>query len=156
MMGQTILRRGRRSLQRMALDPKARSAGLVLFFGGSGFLLSAAGLTGWPQPLAMGMICATTGWRALVMSLGAMVGYPVFWGSGGNLGIVWSAAGGLLALLLILWKVTNLFLILLPFYIFGINMLLKRSWKFSLIFAIVFSAFIIGLFYFGFTIQFNV
>ena len=62
----------------------------------------------------------------------------------------------LLALLLVLWKVTNLFLILLPFYIFGINMLLKRSWKFSLIFAIVFSAFIIGLFYFGFTIQFNV
>ena len=84
----------------MALDPKARSAGLVLFFGGSGFLLSAAGLTGWPQPLAMGMICATTGWRALVMSLGAMAGYPVFWGSIGNPGIVWAAAGGLLALLL--------------------------------------------------------
>lgn len=84
----------------MALDPKARSVGLVLFFGGSGFLLSAAGLTGYPQPLAMGMICATTGWRALVMSLGAMAGYPVFWGSGGNMGIVWAAAGGLLALLL--------------------------------------------------------
>ena len=84
----------------MALDPKARSAGLVLFFGGSGFLLSAAGLTGWPQPLAMGMICATTGWRALVMGLGAMAGYPVFWGSAGNPGIVWAAAGGLLALLL--------------------------------------------------------
>ena len=84
----------------MALDPRSRSAGLVLFFGGSGFLLSAAGLTGCPQPLAMGMICATTGWRALVMSLGAMAGYPVFWGSIGNPGIVWSAAGGLLALLL--------------------------------------------------------
>ncbi len=63
---------------------------------------------------------------------------------------------GLLALLLILWKVSNLFLVLLPFYVFGINMLLKRGWKFSLIFAIVFSAFIIGLFYFGFSIQFNV
>ena len=63
---------------------------------------------------------------------------------------------GLLALLLVLWKVTNLFLILLPFYVFGINMLLKRGWKFSLIFTIVFSAFIIGLFYFGFSIQFNV
>ena len=62
----------------------------------------------------------------------------------------------LLALLLILWKVTNLFLVLLPIYIFGINMLMKRGWKFSLGFAIVFSAFIIGLFYFGFSIQFNV
>lgn len=63
---------------------------------------------------------------------------------------------GLLALLLVLWKVTNLFLILLPFYVFGINMLLKRGWKYSLIFTIVFTAFIVGLFYFGFSIQFNV
>ena len=62
----------------------------------------------------------------------------------------------LLALFLILWKVTNLFLVLLPVYIFSVNILLKRSWKFSLIFAIGFSAFIIGLFYFGFSIQFNV
>ena len=62
----------------------------------------------------------------------------------------------LLALFLILWKVTNLFLILLPFYAFGVNMLLKRGWKYSLIFTIGFSAFIIGLFYFGFSIQFNV
>ena len=73
---------------------------MVLFFGGSGFLLSAAGLGDSPQPLAMGMIAAATGWRALVMSLGAMAGYPTFWGSGGSPGIVWAAAGGLLALLL--------------------------------------------------------
>lgn len=100
MMVETYLRRGRRSLQRLALDPKTRSIGMVAVFGGSGFLLSAAGLGDSPQPLAMGMICAATGWRALVMSLGAMMGYPAFWGSAGNMGIVWSAAGGLLALLL--------------------------------------------------------
>lgn len=100
MMVDTYLRRGRRSLQRLALDPKVRSCSMVLFFGGCGFLLSAAGLGGSPQPLAMGMITAATGWRALVMSLGAMAGYPTFWGSAGNPGIVWSAAGGLLALLL--------------------------------------------------------
>ena len=96
----TYLRRGRRSLQRLALDPKVRGTSLVLFFGGSGFLLSAAGLGESPQPLAMGMIAAATGWRALVMSLGAMAGYPAFWGSAGTIGIVWAAAGGLLALLL--------------------------------------------------------
>ena len=84
----------------MALDPKVRRPAMVLLFGGSGFLLSAAGLGNAPQPLAMGLISAATGWRALVMSLGAMAGYPAFWGSGGNVGIVWSAAGGLLALLL--------------------------------------------------------
>jgi len=100
MMVDTYLRRGRRSLQRLALDPKVRGASMVLFFGGSGFLLSAAGLGNSPQPLAMGMIAAATGWRALVMSLGAMAGYPTFWGSAGSPGIVWAAAGGLLALLL--------------------------------------------------------
>ena len=100
MLMETYLRRGRRSLQRLALDPKVRSTSMVLFFGGSGFLLSAAGLGDSPQPLAMGMIAAATGWRALVMSLGAMAGYPAFWGSAGSPGIVWAAAGGLLALLL--------------------------------------------------------
>ena len=99
MMVETYLRRGKRSLERLALDPKVRGAGAVLAYGGSGFLLSAASLGNYPQPLAMGLICATTGWRTLVMSLGAMVGYPTFWGSAGNQGIVWSAAAGLLALL---------------------------------------------------------
>jgi len=99
MMVETYLRRGKRSLQRLMLDPRIRSAGAVAAYGGSGFLLSAASLGGFAQPLALGLICATTGWRTLVMALGAMVGYPAFWGSDGNQGIVWSAAGGLLALL---------------------------------------------------------
>ena len=84
----------------MMLDPRVRSSGMVLLLGGSGFLLSAASLGNCPQPLAMGLITAATGWRALVMSLGAMLGYPCFWGAAGRQGIVWSAAGGLLALLL--------------------------------------------------------
>ena len=99
MMVETYLRRGRRSVERWLLDPKVRGVLTVLAYGGSGFLLSAASLGNYPQPLAMGLICAATGWRALVMSLGAMAGYPTFWGSRGNQGIVWSAAGGLLALL---------------------------------------------------------
>ena len=99
MMVETYLRRGQRSLQRLALNPRIRGVGSVLAYSGSGFLLSAAGLGNYPQPLAMGMICAATGWRTLVMSLGAMMGYPAFWGSAGNQGIVWAAVGGLLALM---------------------------------------------------------
>ena len=100
MMVETYLRRGRRTLERLALNPTVRTWGMVIACGGSGFLLSAASLGNFPQPLAMGLICSATGWRALIMSLGAMVGYPTFWGSAGNQGIVWSAVGGLLALLL--------------------------------------------------------
>ena len=97
---ETYLRRGRRTCQRLLLNPKIRMGGVVLLCGGSGFLLSAASLGNYPQPLAMGLILAMSGWHAAVMSLGAMLGYWVFWGIAGLQGLVWSASGGLLALLL--------------------------------------------------------
>lgn len=97
---ETYLRRGRRTCQRLLLNPKIRTGGVVLLCSGSGFLLSAASLGNYPQPLAMGLILAMSGWHAVVMSLGAMLGYWVFWGIAGLQGLVWSASGGLLALLL--------------------------------------------------------
>jgi len=100
MMVETYLRRGQRGLQRILLKPEVRSMAAVAAYGGSGFLLSGASLAGYPQPLAAGLICAGTGWRALVMSTGAMLGYPSYWGMAGRQGIVWSAAAGMLALLL--------------------------------------------------------
>ena len=99
MMVETYLRRGRRTLQRLLLEPGIRAVLMTLLYGGSGFLLSAVSLGNVPQPVAMGMICAATGWRAAVMTLGAIVGYPVFWGRAGEQGILWAASGGLLALL---------------------------------------------------------
>ena len=99
MMVETYLRRGQRSLERMALNPKVRSSVMVAVLTGSGFLLSAVGLGSRPQPVAMGLICSAVGWKALLMMLGAMLGYPTFWGSAGNQGIVWAAAGGLLAIM---------------------------------------------------------
>ena len=99
MMVETYLRRGQRRLENLSLNPKVRSAAAAAFFVGSGFLLSAVGLGNHPQPVAMGLICSAFGWRALLMALGAMLGYPTFWGSSGNPGIVWSAAGGLLAVM---------------------------------------------------------
>ena len=99
MMVETYLRRGQRRLEHLALNPRVRSVAAVVLFAGSGFLLSAIGLGSRPQPVAMGLICSAIGWRALLMALGAMLGYPTFWGSAGSQGIVWSAAGGVLAML---------------------------------------------------------
>ncbi len=100
MMVETYLRRGKRSLQRLSLDPKLRCIGAVAAYGGGGFLLSAASLGNLPQPLAAGALAAVSGWQGAVMTLGAMAGYPAFWGQAGLQGIVWSAAAGLLSALL--------------------------------------------------------
>ncbi len=97
---ETYLRRGKRDLQRLMLDPRIRGGGMLLFWGSCGFLFSAASVLDYPTPLVMGLICAMSGWQAAFAALGAMIGYPVFWGMAGNVGICWSAAGGLLAVLL--------------------------------------------------------
>ena len=97
---ETYLRHGRRQLQKLMLNPTFRTGAVIAAYGGGGFLLSAASLGHFAQPLAMGCICALTGWQAAVMALGAVLGYPAFWGRAGLQGIVWSAAGVLLALLL--------------------------------------------------------
>lgn len=100
MMVEAYLRRGRRRMEQLLLEPGIRGLLLALFYGGSGFLLTAASLGNSPQPIAMGMICGFTGWRAVLITLGALAGYPTFWGSGGLQGIAWAASAGLLALLL--------------------------------------------------------
>ncbi len=97
---ETYLRQGQRRLQRILLDPGVRTGGMAVLCGGSGFLLSAASLLGFPQPLAMGLISAVSGWQAVLMTLGAVIGYPIFWGLAGAQGVVWAVSGGLLAVLL--------------------------------------------------------
>lgn len=103
MMMETYLRRGQRTLEQIALSPRVRTAAVVLGCSGSGLVLSAVGLGNLPQPVAMGLLCGASGWRVLLMALGAMVGYPTFWGMAGNQGIVWAAAGGLLAIMINRW-----------------------------------------------------
>lgn len=99
MLVETYLRRGQRELQRFMLEPRVRRVGTALLYGGGGFLLSAASIGHSPLPLAMGAICAVCGWRAVLMALGSMAGYPVFWGAAGTQGIVWAATGAALTLL---------------------------------------------------------
>ena len=88
-----------RQVRRLAMDGRVQWMAKVGAWGGSGFFLSAAGLQGGCQPLAMGLLCALTGWQALAAALGAAAGYRVFWGSDGFQGLVWAAAGYLLGLM---------------------------------------------------------
>lgn len=96
---ESSLRKLGRQMRRWAMDSRIQGMATAGACGGGGFLLSAAGLQGGCQPLAMGLILAMTGWRAVVMALGAAVGYRVFWGNAGFQGMVWAGAGCLLSLL---------------------------------------------------------
>lgn len=97
---ETYLRRGQRSLQRLALEPRAQQLARVVLYWGGGFLLSAASLKHTFQPLAMGLILALSGWQAGTVALGAVLGYRFFWGSAGIQGMIWAAAGGMVAVFL--------------------------------------------------------
>ena len=111
---ETCLRQSRRVARKVVLDQRIQSVARVAAYGGSGFFLSAAALSGGFQPLAMGLISSMTGWRALVTALGAAAGYRFFWGSDGLQGTVWAVTGCLLALLLGKEKWVEAFPLLIP------------------------------------------
>lgn len=101
---ETCLLRLRRRAEKWREKPGMQwlTAG-VLCFGGS-FLLSGARIWGQMQPLPLGLILGTTGWRCVFAAAGSAVGYRVLWPSVGLQGVVWSAGALLLALVLPLWE----------------------------------------------------
>lgn len=94
------VRRWRRLLRRWMLDPRVhtllQTAGWFL----AGLFLSAASLSHRPQPFALGVLLALSGWPAVLLSAGSMAGYLLFWGAAGAQGVVWIMAGLLVAVTL--------------------------------------------------------
>ena len=111
---ETCLRKGLRTAHKWSLDPRVQSGAKGLAWSGSGFFLSAASLSGGFQPLALGLITAVSGWQAVLAALGAALGYRLFWGSDGILGMIWAAAGCLLSMLPGREKWTEAFPLLVP------------------------------------------
>ena len=86
---ETYVRRGQGSLRKWAVTPGFRQTAELGLCALSGTALSAASLAGVPQPLAMGLVCALSGFRALAAALGGAVGYWFFWGAAGIQGLWW-------------------------------------------------------------------
>lgn len=55
----------------------------------------------------------------------------------------------------ILWQLTKQFILCALLFVGGLNFIFERSWKFNLIYTVVFVAFIYVAFVVGFSIQFN-
>lgn len=94
------LRRGRRLLRRWGADPRVHTLLQGAAYLLAGFFSGAASLAHRAQPLALGLICAHTGWPAVLLALGSMGGYRLFWGDAGSQGILWAALALAAALLL--------------------------------------------------------
>jgi len=94
------VRRWQRTLRRWMLSPRfhmlAQTAAYIL----AGFLLSAASLGNTAQPLTLGLLCAVSGWPAVLITAGGMAGYLVFWSSAGTQGVLWLCLGLVAAVML--------------------------------------------------------
>ncbi len=94
------VRRGQRIMKRWLLDPRLHTLAQAAAYLLSGFAMSAASLGSRCQPLTLALLCACSGWPAMLLTAGGMAGYLVFWGSTGAQGVVWLMGGVLAATIL--------------------------------------------------------
>ncbi len=97
---ETYVRRGRHTMRRWLLDPRAHGVFRSVAHFAAGFFLSAASLGNSPMPFAMGLVFALNGLPAVFAAFGGGLGYWVFWGNSGAQGILWVAAALLVVLLI--------------------------------------------------------
>lgn len=111
---QSYVRRGQFALRRWVLDPRIHAIARCACYILAGFLLSAASLGNVPIPLAAGLVCACSGWGALLTALGGCLGYRIFWGAACTQAIVWLLLCATVAVLLTDRKLTRQTPLLIP------------------------------------------
>ena len=130
---ETWLQRGRRTLRTLGANPRLKKAGTGAAWGAAGFFLSAAALGSSFQPLAMGLICGLSGWRAGAAAVGSLLGYRVFWGRAGTQGMVCAALGCLTALTLGRQRLREALPLLIPAaagcLVSGCGLVFQLLWK---------------------------
>ena len=84
---QSYVRKAKHYFRRLALNPQFHHATQVACFFLAGFVFSAAGLGNYCTSLAVGVVCALGVWPGILAALGGMLGYWVFWGQAGYIGI---------------------------------------------------------------------
>ncbi len=97
---QSYVRRSRNLFRRWALDPRFHSIAQAVLYLLSGFCFSAASLENYCLPLSLSLVCACSGWSSVLAAAGGMLGYWVFWGQAGQIGIFWLLAALPCAMLL--------------------------------------------------------
>ncbi len=97
---QSYVRRGKLRLRDLAKNPQIHGYLRASAYFLAGFCLSAASLFQIPLPVAMGLVCATGGWTAVLVALGSGLGYVFFWSAVGQQCVLWVLAALTVTLLL--------------------------------------------------------
>ncbi len=97
---QSYVRRSQHLLRRWALDPRLHQGAQAALYFAAGFVLSAASLGNYCMSLAMALVCACAGWSAVCAAVGGCLGYWLFWGQAGYIGVFWICMSLPLAVLL--------------------------------------------------------
>lgn len=97
MMGsvETMLMQAKRKGEQAMEHPALR--GMACF--GGGLMLGGMRVFGQMQPAAVGLVTRFRGWPCCAAAAGSAVGYLLFWGQSGWLGVIWTLGAFLLALL---------------------------------------------------------
>lgn len=111
---QSYVRRGHSALRRWALDPRLHTLARCFGYMLAGFFLSAASLGNHAIPLVLGLVCACSGWSALLVALGGCIGYRVFWSVTYTQPVVWLLLGAAVAVILADRRLTRQTPLLLP------------------------------------------
>lgn len=108
------LRSVRGKVKQWSSDTAVRSAVTAGAYVLAGFVLAAASLAQRCMPLAAAVVCGLGGWQAALAALGGAVGYMVYWGEAGIMGLVWIAASLVAAMALGDRQVTKVAPLLMP------------------------------------------
>ena len=111
---QSYASRMQRILHRWTVDPRFHSTIRVFLYTLAGFCLSAASLGNCCLPLAMALTCACSGWATVLSAAGGALGYLVFWGDSGYIGIFWILTGLVAVLLMGEYRLSPRTPLLLP------------------------------------------
>ena len=111
----TYVRRYRRILRSLALQPAMQTPVKMLGLFLLGFCLSAASLGNRIQPFPLAVLCTgLSAWMPLAFALGSALGYWSHWALQGLQGFVWIAAGMPVCVLLAQRKISKDIPLLLP------------------------------------------
>ncbi len=110
----TYVRRGRHTLRKWLLNPKLHITLRAVVHFLCGLVLSGASLGNVPQSFAVGLLCSSTGWSAVLVALGSSAGYLLFWGTAGYQGVLWILGALAVALLVTDRQITNATPLLIP------------------------------------------